>query len=93
MARTGLVHADAEKRVNDVIALVKAAEAKVRQTADAACKAGAYLAIYTGVRSGHLSRRWQPRLAAVIETSSDALIQRRCSTRVSAGRANLRWLR
>ena len=49
MARTGLVHADAEKRVNDVIALVKAAEAKVRQTADAACKARAYLSIYTGV--------------------------------------------
>ena len=49
MARTGLVQADAEKRVNDVIALVKAAEANVRQTADAACKAGAYLSIYTGV--------------------------------------------
>jgi hypothetical protein len=48
-ARTGLAQADAEKRVNDVIALVKAAEAKVRQTADAACKAGAYLSIYTGV--------------------------------------------
>jgi len=30
--RTGLVQADAEKRVNDVIALVKAVEAKVRQT-------------------------------------------------------------
>jgi len=48
VARTGLVQADAEKRVNDVIALVKAAEAKVRQTADAACNAGAYLSIYTG---------------------------------------------
>jgi hypothetical protein len=48
-ARTGLSQADAEKRVNDVIAKVKAAEAKVRQAADAARKAGAYLSIYTGV--------------------------------------------
>jgi hypothetical protein len=48
-ARTGLSQADAEKRVNDVITQVKAAEAKVRQAADAARKAGAYLSIYTGV--------------------------------------------
>jgi hypothetical protein len=48
-ARTGLSQADAEKRVNDVITQVKAAEAKVRQAADAARKAGTYLSIYTGV--------------------------------------------
>jgi len=89
------VQADAEKRVNDVIALVKAAEAKVRQTADAACKAGAYLSIYTGVTmlTGEFIPAVAAALAAVIETSSGALIQRRCSTRVSTGRANLRWLR
>jgi hypothetical protein len=48
-ARTGLSQADAEKRVADVIEKVKAAEAKVRQTADAARKAGAYLSIYIAV--------------------------------------------
>jgi hypothetical protein len=47
--RTGLSQADAEKRVNDVIAQVKAPEADVRQAADAGRKAGAYLSIYTGV--------------------------------------------
>ena len=47
-ARTGLSQADAEKRVDDVIGKVNAAEATARQTADAARKAGAYLAIYTG---------------------------------------------
>lgn len=48
-ARTGLSQAEAEKRVDEVIGKVKAAEAKARQTADAARKAGAYLSIYTGV--------------------------------------------
>jgi hypothetical protein len=48
-ARTGLSQADAEKRVDDVIAKVKAAETKARQVADATRKAGAYLSIYTGV--------------------------------------------
>jgi hypothetical protein len=45
-ARTGLSQADAEKRVDDVIAQEKAAELKVRQSADAARKAGAYLSIF-----------------------------------------------
>jgi hypothetical protein len=48
-ARTGVSQADAEKRVDDVIAKVKAAETKARQIADATRKAGAYLSIYTGV--------------------------------------------
>src|SRR5271163_2867441 len=48
-ARTGLSQADAEKRVDDVIAKVKAAETKARQIADATRKAGAYLSIFTGV--------------------------------------------
>jgi hypothetical protein len=46
-ARTGLSPADAEKRVDDVIAKAKAAETKARQIADAARKAGAYLSIFT----------------------------------------------
>jgi hypothetical protein len=48
-ARTGLSQADAEKRVDDVIAKAKAAETKARQVADAARKAGAYLSIFTAV--------------------------------------------
>jgi hypothetical protein len=48
-ARTGLSQADAEKRVDDVIAQEKAAELKVRQAADAARKAGAYLSIFLGL--------------------------------------------
>jgi hypothetical protein len=48
-ARTGLSQADAEKRVDAVIAQVKAAEVKARQTADAARKAGAYLSIFTAL--------------------------------------------
>ena len=47
--RTGVSQADAEKRVDDVIAKVKAAETKARQIADATRKAGAYLSIFTGV--------------------------------------------
>ena len=47
--RTGVSQADAEKRVGDVIAKVKAAETKARQIADATRKAGAYLSIFTGV--------------------------------------------
>src|SRR5271166_4991375 len=46
-ARTGLSQADAEKRVNDVIAQAKEAEVKTRQAADAARKAGAHLAFFT----------------------------------------------
>ncbi|HEX5325933.1 MAG TPA: hypothetical protein VFW75_04630 [Acetobacteraceae bacterium] len=48
-ARTGLSQADAGKRVDDVIAQAKAAETKLRQAADAARKAGSYLAIFTGL--------------------------------------------
>jgi hypothetical protein len=48
-ARTGLSQADAEKRVDDVIAKAKAAETKARQIADATRKAGAYLSIFTAV--------------------------------------------
>jgi hypothetical protein len=65
-ARTGLAQADAEKLVNDVIALVKAAEAKVRQTADAACKAGACCRFYwrhhadRDIYPGGGSRAWRP---------------------------------
>jgi hypothetical protein len=47
--RTGVSQADAEKRVDDVIAKVKAADTKARQIADATRKAGAYLSIFTGV--------------------------------------------
>jgi hypothetical protein len=48
-ARTGLSQADAEKRVDDVVAKAKAAETKARQLADEARKAGAYLSIFTAV--------------------------------------------
>jgi hypothetical protein len=48
-ARTGLSQADAERRVDDVIAKVKAAELKARQIADAARKAGAYVSIFIGL--------------------------------------------
>ncbi len=48
-ARTGMSQADAEKRVDDVIAQEKAAEVKARAAADQARKAGMYLSIFTGV--------------------------------------------
>jgi hypothetical protein len=48
-ARTGVSPADAEKRVDAVIAQTKAAEAKARQAADAARKAGLYLSIFTAL--------------------------------------------
>jgi hypothetical protein len=48
-ARTGLSQADAEKRVDNVIAQEKAAEVKARQAADATRKAGAYLSIFTAL--------------------------------------------
>jgi hypothetical protein len=44
--RTGMSQADAEKRVDEVIAQEKAAEAKARAAADAARKAGANLSIF-----------------------------------------------
>jgi hypothetical protein len=48
-ARTGLSQADAAKRVDEVIAQENAAEAKARQIADAARKAGSYLSIFTAL--------------------------------------------
>jgi hypothetical protein len=48
-ARTGLSQADAEKRVDDVYAQAKDAEAKAKQAADEARKAGAQLAIFTAL--------------------------------------------
>ena len=48
-ARTGIPQADAEKRVDDAIARVKAAEIKARQAADAARKAAAEFAIFTAL--------------------------------------------
>jgi hypothetical protein len=48
-ARTGLSQADAEKRVDDVIAKAQAAEVKALQIADAARKAAAYLSIFTAL--------------------------------------------
>lgn len=48
-ARTGLSQADAAKRVDDVIAQEKAAEAKARAAVDSARKTAASLSIYTGL--------------------------------------------
>ena len=46
-ARTGLSQADAEKRVNEVIAKAKDAETKARQAADTARKTAAAIAYFT----------------------------------------------
>lgn len=46
-ARTGLSQADAQKRLDEVIGQVKAAEAKTRLAADKARKAASYLAFFT----------------------------------------------
>jgi hypothetical protein len=48
-ARTGLSHDDAQKRVDDVIAQEKAAEAKARQVADAARKSASAVSIFTAL--------------------------------------------
>jgi hypothetical protein len=48
-ARTGLSQADAEKRVDAVLAQAKEAESKARQLADTARKAGAYASIFTAL--------------------------------------------
>jgi hypothetical protein len=48
-ARTGLSQADAERRVDDVIAREKSAELEARQVANAARKAGAYVSIFVGL--------------------------------------------
>ncbi|MGH7048497.1 MAG: hypothetical protein ACREE2_19140, partial [Stellaceae bacterium] len=47
VARTGLSQPDAAKRVDQVIARAKAANLKVRETADKARKTAAYLAFFT----------------------------------------------
>jgi len=48
-ARTGIAEPDAQKRVDDVIAAEKAAEAEVRKAADAARKAASALSIFTAL--------------------------------------------
>ena len=48
-ARTGLSQADAEKRVDEMIAREKAAEVKAKQAADTARKATAEFAIFTAL--------------------------------------------
>jgi hypothetical protein len=48
-SRTGLSQADAEKRVDDVIAQEKAAETKIRQAADTARKSAAAASIFTAI--------------------------------------------
>jgi len=48
-ARTGIAQPDAERRVDDVIAQLKAAETKARQAADAARKAAATASILTAL--------------------------------------------
>jgi hypothetical protein len=48
-ARTGISQADAQKRVDDLIAQVKAAETKARQAADSARKATSATSIFTAL--------------------------------------------
>jgi hypothetical protein len=48
-ARTGIPETEAQKRVDDVIAAEKAAEAEVRKAADAARKAASALSIFTAL--------------------------------------------
>ncbi|MEO5738595.1 MAG: hypothetical protein ABIQ82_14205, partial [Variovorax sp.] len=48
-SRTGISQADAEKRVDDVVARGKAAALKAKQAADAARKAASTLAIFTAL--------------------------------------------
>ena len=48
-ARTGISQAEADKRVDDAFAQVKAADAKARQAADAARKAAAKASIFTAL--------------------------------------------
>lgn len=48
-AHTGLSQADAQKRVDDVMNQVKAAEAKAREVADQARKAGMSLSLFTAL--------------------------------------------
>ena len=45
-ARTGLAPPEAEKRVNDVVAQMKAAETAAREAADTARKAAAYASLW-----------------------------------------------
>jgi hypothetical protein len=46
-ARTGLSQEDAQKRVDEVVAKAKEAEAKVRQAADTARKSATYVSLFT----------------------------------------------
>jgi hypothetical protein len=48
-ARTGIAQPEAEKRVDDVVAQLNAAETKARQAADAARKAAATASILTAL--------------------------------------------
>ena len=48
-ARTGIPEAEAQRRVEDTIARIKAAEMKMRQAADASRKAAAAVAIFTAL--------------------------------------------
>ena len=48
-ARTGLSQPEAQKRVDDTLALIKAAEVKAKEMADAARKAAAAVAIFTAL--------------------------------------------
>jgi hypothetical protein len=48
-ARTGISQDDAEKRLDQTTVQIKAADAKARQAADAARKAGAMASIYTAL--------------------------------------------
>jgi hypothetical protein len=48
-ARTGISQADAQNRVDDLIAQMKAAETKARQVADSARKAGSAFSIFTAL--------------------------------------------
>jgi hypothetical protein len=47
--RTGIPEADAQKRVDDMIAQEKAAETKARQIADTARKSASAFAIFTAI--------------------------------------------
>jgi hypothetical protein len=74
-ARTGLSQANAEKRVEEVIAKEKA-------DADAARKAGAYLSIFTAVSMliGAFIAALRPRLGVVTGTRTGAFV-RTCSVK------------
>jgi hypothetical protein len=47
--KTGISQPEAEKRVDETISKVNELEAKARETADAARKAGAYFSLFTAI--------------------------------------------